>query len=115
VPRKKSTIPLPSRTPADTLFRSLATAGRQLGTHAEWVRLAVDTIRELARAKGEITAEDLYAEIGRPEDSRAAGTAFRDAARAGYVANTGRTSLGYRGKNVENPRTRRFTIWESIL
>lgn len=111
--RPKSTRPLPSDTVADTLFRSLATVGNQLGTHAEWVRLAVETIRLLALERRELTAEDLYSEIGRPDDARMAGTAFRDAARAGYVVNSGRTVRTERSEGVENPRARRGTVWES--
>lgn len=113
-------VPMQARTPAEALFRSLSSVGYQEGTHAEWIARAVNEIETLANHVRTLTVDTFrkhMATIGVPEpaDTRAYGLAFREAAKSGFIENSGRSVKGSKRENVGNPRTRPVTVWTSLL
>jgi hypothetical protein len=109
--------PLPAHTVAEGLFRSLSTVstGRRSGAHAGWIWDAVETIKTLAGELRELTVEDLRDRMPDPDNASMAGLAFREAARLGYVENSGRVQKSRYRDEAVTPRCRPLTVWESLL
>lgn len=79
----------------------------------EWQRDALDAVRQLATKLPELTTDDLWRAVDRPDDlePRAMGAVMRSAVRAGLVERTDRTR-----KSVRVACHRRdVRIWRSLV
>lgn len=81
----------------------------------EWCATALQAVLLVARRRVVFTTDDVWACLSAvnaaPSDNRALGAVMREAAKRGYITNTGRTA---KSKSVVN-HARPLAVWESIV
>lgn len=78
---------------------------------AEWIAAAHDAVDRLAATQTELSADDVWREVGQPPEPRALGGVMVSAGRRGVIEATDRTVPSVRPESHRRP----IRIWRSLV